>query len=218
MQEDKIRIISKFKDYYDSVQSYGQDDLVYVREPSEIEVEDPKGIWYCGYLGDITSRLGCVGFCGNLYPYVTLYKDYVDPHTFYSVEEVTKFVVPLLKKKDVETYHNKYSRWSNYLSEGRVKRFFEEKNWEIYHKQLDIAPIFVIEYKRNYNDPTTLALNPPLKNLQFYKLFDSYTAFQELFMYISNTAQPEKGIPKVSDSDMIVAKGFDKHSFRKQKK
>lgn len=218
MQEDKIRIISKFKDYYDSVQLYGQDDLVYVREPSEIEVEDPKGIWCCGYLDGITVRLGCVGFCGNLYPYVTLCKDYGDPHTFYSVEEVTKFVVPLLKKKDVETYHNKYSRWSNYLSEGRIKRFFEEKNWEIYNKQLDIAPIFVVKYKRNYNDPTTLTLNAPLKDLQFYKLFDSYTAFQELFMYIGNTAQPEKEIPKVSDSDMIVAKGFDKHSFRKQKK
>lgn len=43
-----------------------------------------------------------------------------------------------------------------------------------------------------------------------------YTAYQELQMWMSNQAIPHKPIPKVSDKDMVTAKGFDKWSFRKE--
>jgi hypothetical protein len=35
-------------------------------------------------------------------------------------------------------------------------------------------------------------------------------------MFMCNLAVPQKPIPEVSDADMVVAKGFDKWSFRKE--
>jgi len=62
------------------------------------------------------------------------------------------------------------------------------------------------EYKIVYNEC--------LKDLEFFKLIDTFTAFQELQMYFGAMAQPNKPIPHISDKDMVSIKGFDKWSFR----
>ena len=60
--------------------------------------------------------------------------------------------------------------------------------------------------------------NPCLRVYQFFKIMDAYTCFQEIAMFMSNMANPEKPIPQISNNDMIQAKGFDlKYSFRKDK-
>ena len=65
-------------------------------------------------------------------------------------------------------------------------------------------------------DPTTLFINCELKKFAFYKVFDSYTAFQELDMFISGImtrdGNPMAGI---SDKDLRDKKGFDDMSFKK---
>lgn len=77
-----MRIISKFKDYYDSVRAYGEDrDLVYVREerdPSEEVSQDVYDTLHrlCRRIPDFgwtadqapLSQEGLIGFCGHLYP------------------------------------------------------------------------------------------------------------------------------------------------------
>jgi hypothetical protein len=50
------------------------------------------------------------------------------------------------------------------------------------------------------------------------KLFEPYQAYQEISMFVNNLAIPEKPIPKMSDEDMASIKGFDKFSFRKDKR
>lgn len=62
----------------------------------------------------------------------------------------------------------------------------------------------------------TIELNACLKAVEFHRLVDPFTTFQEIQMFLGGLAAPEKSIPPVSDKDMIVAKGFDlKTSFRK---
>ena len=70
-------------------------------------------------------------------------------------------------------------------------------------------------------------INPVLKNLEFYKVFSTQQAIQEIEMFLYNDlgisnkrSSKYKGkeiIPDINDKDMIIAKGFDKHSFRNMK-
>lgn len=75
-----MRIISKFKDYYDSVQAYGQDsNLVYLRKQEEIILKEDEEL-ISEMLKDIPSfpsvykawhssnKISIIGFCGKLYP------------------------------------------------------------------------------------------------------------------------------------------------------
>jgi hypothetical protein len=62
----------------------------------------------------------------------------------------------------------------------------------------------------------TVAFDTVLKDYKFYKVFDPYTAFQELVMFISGVMTRE-GNPMagISDTDLRDKKGFDKMSFKK---
>lgn len=77
-----MRIISKFSDYYDSARAYGEDpDLVYLRHTRDIEASKEvtkklKGLlrWFPSSLSkgvryrEVSSSVGIIGFCGELYP------------------------------------------------------------------------------------------------------------------------------------------------------
>lgn len=76
------------------------------------------------------------------------------------------------------------------------------------------APLFQIYYNER-----ALALNGNirLRDFQFYKIVDAFTAFQEISMYIGNhlARQPEPG--DVPDKYRIAQHGFDPDwSFRKK--
>lgn len=91
------------------------------------------------------------------------------------------------------------------------KQFFELHN----------TPIFSIMLERHnfHEDRPVLTVNPNLSMLHFQTVRSPYYAYQDLRMYLSNKAAPEKPIPTISNEDMIAAKGFDlKSSFRKAKK
>lgn len=51
--------------------------------------------------------------------------------------------------------------------------------------------------------------------VEFYKVFDSYQAFQELSMWVGNMSTKENDMYQLSDSELIAKHGFDKWSFRK---
>jgi hypothetical protein len=52
--------------------------------------------------------------------------------------------------------------------------------------------------------------------LDFGKILDPYTAYQELSMYLGAKARPEMNHPNVPDEFLLQQKGFDCHSFRKE--
>jgi hypothetical protein len=95
-------------------------------------------------------------------------------------------------------------------STGRNKldpEYFRKKYFEAHN-----CPIFV-----GYPSKKIIIYNGKLKDLEFFRMFEPYLAFQELTMYMANTAEPRKEIPKISDEIMSEIKGFDKWSFRKPK-
>lgn len=68
-----MKIISKFKDYYDSVVQYGQDSsLLYLREEYINKTPYPFPVLPLLHRFEVPSpynaRIGVIGFCGKIYP------------------------------------------------------------------------------------------------------------------------------------------------------
>lgn len=219
-----MRIISPFKDYYDCVQATGQDqNMVYLRTPKETEPSYPFPCFlnYC-YSSSHDFRLinHTVGFCGKLYPVIEVIKLGTDTNKFcYTVEDVDAFIEANYKDKEIEAYYSKKwaKNWTNGCQKVKFQRFFDEfkGNDPCYDKYFrdNHCPVFLGVYKSNREN--TVTYNACLKDVEFYRIFDPYMAFQEISMYLGGMAVPQKEMPEISDKIMSEIKGFDKYSFRK---
>lgn len=77
------------------------------------------------------------------------------------------------------------------------------------------GPVFVAKGGENrIGGGSYIEYNTRLKDLEFYRKFDAYQAFQEIAMWLGNQAEPRKPIPVLDDVTMAEIKGFDKWSFR----
>lgn len=211
-----MRIISEQKDYYDCVQAMGQDQsLVYVRKEKVVDYTWPKGYPFPVFLSHHYQtknyvEIGnfTVGFCGKIYPAIELSKWVGEERKSkfcYSVEDVDEFVTEHFKKKQIEAYHyagKQYVRKPAWLYS--LKRTAFVKFWESIEQRHasrfedNYCPVFVGEHRKNINQVTC---NGCLRNVEFYRIFDPYRAFQEIAMYLGSIAVPLKPIPEVSDKD-----------------
>lgn len=222
-----MRIISDFKDYYDCGQQYGFDPkLIYNRKIQHIDVELNIHGWF-----KHCSELVIIGFCGKLYPVVllkTAYRNDVD--VCYSIEDVDQFAHAYLTKKELGDYYaDSFYRFSYRGFGNRIyyqNLFGKVKDFGLLHSLFIQyhTPIFSI-IRNNKTGLThgkfgyTLSLNIKLKDFYFYRVFDSYSAYQELSMYYGGVLGGIKEVvPDVPDKVLVDAKGFDKYSFRKDKK
>jgi len=98
------------------------------------------------------------------------------------------------------------------------KEFFEEceKQKEQHGKYFEEFPIFVAHFGSGWRAERKIEYNACLKEYEFYRMVDTYTAFQEVAMFWGGLAQPNRPTPEVTDKDMVTAKGFNKWSFRKE--
>ncbi len=237
-----MRIISDFHDYYDCIQGMGQDqEMIYLRRPVEESYYDKKmpfgdlPVFYDDYgrQTDLSVRIYVVGFCGKIYPIMRmhLYRPNGESSeaTCFNMEDTEAFMVGALKKRDFADYENK-DRWRRRgggVLASRNRKVFEDfwKKWgekkESFQNLFDEhkAPIFVATFGRHpwQDSNRKIVYNGCLKEVEFFRVIEPFTAFQELAMYWGNVAQPNRPIPEVSDEDLLVAKGFDpKWSFRKE--
>lgn len=148
---------------------------------------------------------------------------------FHDFAHVDAYMRANLKDKELEQYTDgKVSQWSTANNAKQWTRFFEtaEKIRGDYAEMFikARAPIFVMsdDHKirkdpNNYWDSQQgIVYNPLLKPYNFAKVKDPFTAFQEIRMWLSNLAAPEKPIPQLSNEDMAASKGHGgKYSFRK---
>jgi len=227
-----MRIISKFHDYYDPIQRLGQDQtVVYLREKKAIEVGWPFpscNSYWLSYRKCLT-RVCVIGFCGKITPLVKLRADEESPYFMcWNIEDTDAFMRAHLKAHQWRNYHK--SKWSERTA---FLEFFEacaqrESNFEYLFRDHH-SPLFVAGSQESKIRTTPqIVFNACLKDVQFYTRFDSYQAFQEIAMYMGGVLGTHgghttkyKGEPmssEVSDRDLAAAKGFDKFSFRKEKK
>lgn len=214
-----MRIISKFKDYYDGIQHTIFDkETLYLREKKEIgRVKEPK--WCTGSRSEYDLKYGYIGFCGKLILYCHWMNKYGTDEFLYSADKVHEYAESHLENEDYDYYFTggKY-KWSRPYKLEVEKTFADwSRPGNDYHNDFIKykTPIFMVTIPNRYH----VVINPCLSDYNFQRVFDPYTAFQEIYMYLSGVLGGNfKPIPEVSDIDMIEAKGFDKrYSFRKYK-
>ena len=182
---------------------------------------------------------GLVGFCGKWYPHIRMditqinninltissnffvYSYSLDEFLFnlerYKFNDFKEFIyrtkTRYKHKKDndfnvvnLEKYFKKYSGIadkSNIFSEQKCPIVFVKGVWRsVFQSDADNMKVI---------------MNPNLHKLNFMKVIDPYTAFQELEIFMSGVlGVGEPQIVTISDKDKIEKRGFNKWSFRKQ--
>lgn len=240
-----MRIISDFHDYYDSVQAAGQDQtLVYFRARREVELDSATypfpffrgwSTFYHRRTQGATVAQHIVGFCGRIFPVLALSPSSrlatdsgaVFCHT---LADVDSWIETHCRKREIQAYLSKPRRWrlaDDAWPRGQRRENFAEFFAVCAAKQSAFGSLFVdsrcpifvasVSWVANTHGLSTFKIvyNACLKELQFFRVIDTFTAFQELQMFLGAMAQPNKPIPNVSDKDMVSIKGFDEWSFRK---
>jgi len=210
-----MRIISKFKDYYDGGVSYGIDaDRIYMREHVTRTIDTIR-LPSSGFFNYPLNDFNLVGFCGEVYPY----RDFdqrkfpKDPKQnlmygmrgcYFQYEYYPSNNVIPIKDKRKRAYMKE--NYYTLVNSRKIKNLFLEYR----------TPVFHLKQK---NRDLILDINPSLKDLAFYKVVDVYQAFQRISMFLGNELATEHSpeVPVGSDNVIRDSKGFDNKSFRKEK-
>ena len=214
-----MRIISDFTDYYDCIQRQVFDkEIVYLRKTREI-INNNRPYHY---------RISTIkiGFCGKIYLGFHTCLNGLDSEYFYDVESLNNYVnhwyTNVQPDKDFLLSWNcsggfnwkyRYDYGINNIKTAKEKFNNHKQDNNLLSKFIEFqSPVFVLA-DFNYT------INPCLKDYNFYKVFNTFLAFQEIYMYISGVlGNNNKPIPEIKDIDMVEIKGFDKKtSFRKEK-
>lgn len=240
-----MRIVGKgTRDYYDSCMGHGQDEqLCYVRNPESHDIDSDKykrAISHKAITNKYTTSArwgvetklttknhelwvtsGLVGFCGIVYPFVQVIKKW-NQTSCYQPDEVSYFydepsLVKYLKSKgwSAKNYTDKkFYYWSQSMTKRVVDKFFEQhvSNDFFFDLGQPVYAVMDVGYTKEFVE------NPCLNDLQFYKVFDAYTTFQEISMYLGGVlGQAHPPIIEISNEDMAKKKGFGhKYAFRKE--
>lgn len=230
-------IVSKFHDYYDSCASTGVDKtVVYSRKNILIDYKYDK-LLRPYYTEKVTSNSSknrsvynvkkiLVGFCGQIYPLVQFEKlsqegEEISTDEFYSLEGVEGYI-----RKESLTKGSKRVRF--HFSDSTIddiksfESFFNPNTWSEYKKifREKNVPVFAVGRGKSSDgrlDVVRLELSPKLSKIKFMKVKDPFSAYQEIYMFISGyLGVPSPSMVKISDKDMAKSKGHDGiYSFKK---
>ena len=222
-----MRIISQFRDYYDVVQKEGQDQtLIYIRDKKEVEPRSyPFVNWYnfksYWQFEDLHTKAYTIGFCGKVYSAIE-FSDFKFENVkiCFTLEEANKYLDDNLKSKKPKVRQRIYAEFKRFFEDAKkqlensnsFKHLFEDNRSPVFIATIDGSTKWSV-WKRK----PKIVYNASLKELEFFRVVDPYQAFQEINMWMSNQAMPEKVIPEMPDSIKVFSKGFDKFSFRKDK-
>lgn len=228
-----MRIISDFKDYYDSLAEYEKGDYktrMYIRNEKELKViaGELGSLAYRNYTKHVTNgdrhvflRLQYIIFCGKVYPFIEARADANSWNTFttsmyYTIDSLLNEFPGI--KKDIKR-----------------KYFFESSLSELMENPLpDLTelcvkhntPVILYDPSNNYkstaainNNLVEITINPNLSKLEFYKHLSHFEAYQALDNFVNNVLVSDK-MPEYprTDVEKLESHGFDKKtSFRKPK-
>ena len=217
-----MRIIADKKDYYDCIMGCALDrSVVYVRKQEEKEL--PKEQWPFPAFYGRRGHPYIIGFCGKIYPLIALWRTNRDETTdcirCFSMDAVDAFMNANLSPRELKEYRGKLRdhRWWRSLKRSNYAVFFEEcaKQQAKYEQMFTDkgSPIFVA-HKEGRWEGGVIEWDAMLNEHEFFRVFDPYTAFQEIAMFVGNMAIKQKPMPVVSDELNAQTHGFDKWSFR----
>lgn len=229
-------------DYYDSAQAYGHDPkIVFVRDSKVVDnntfttpysdfylipQDKLKKQWHWKYkLTSIADRHGRwefqpvrVIFCGVIYTGIQcvytktsiMMSQSQDVQVFWTREDFDHFIDRYFKLSVV--YKDGYRGEENFCL--RPMKITGEEYKYLIDNRISIA---IRDFNWSKTKPDWKLNCDGLKELQFYRVFDAVTAFQELDMWMSGAlGLPGAPMVEVSDKYRMEKHGMDKWSFRKK--
>jgi len=169
---------------------------------------------------------GIIWFCGKCYPYIEYQSSKVaydhnnlisyPVHYCYSKTELDEVISKEGSKDEIDIYFAKkksFRHWHRTTAD-KIEKFFNETTFNE-KTIIDELCRLGVPCLKWIGGSTTL--NPKLKDMQFYKVKDAFTTFQDLSMFISGVMGGQAP-PMVPISDQIRKEkhGFDEWSFRKK--
>ena len=176
-----------------------------------------------------------VVFCGRVYKALRVHRlrgdaarsasnaklNEIEQRVFYDGEEARHYLEALLGRERLRKKHESIFEYDNPLANGtltdRLERYFHQQgSAELMQWSIDNRIAIAVLRIGSRFDKSILQINPPLKDIQFYRLFGAAEAFQELDMFWGGVLAPESNPTiGISDKDRIAQHGFDARSFRK---
>lgn len=240
-----MRIVSKFRDYYDGVMTslgYHDKSMVFIRKEVEVDIKDYPLFYDTGWRS--TSPLlqisryylssegkkdyyafnhFIIGFCGKLYLGFKFYSEVAENKNF-PFNKLSNKKTKTTITYDIDVIKSILNISDMNLFNERVEAIRKMDFTDMFH-ELN-TPIFVFDAStpnnfKGYNSSGgELIVNPSLKKYEFYRIFDSFQAYQEIEMYVGGVlGNNEDKTLKSTDKEKIISHGFDyKYSFRKDKK
>ena len=168
----------------------------------------PGGGQYVAGSQDSVPDCLALGFCGGIHFGIRVTKN-VKNGSIYNVENYYYYTAagyldslksPLDKYKEKwikEWFTGSITDWA-----GRATSFYQ-----LLTPYFSYGPIWVAESAKPNSDKITV--NPRLASYDFARIVPPYQAWRDLTVYLSNIANPNPIIPTISNSDMIVSKGFN---------
>lgn len=215
-------IVSKFKDFYDTILRLGVDKtVVYNRvtsiapAPNKIKDRDIYDIIERLPPRRPTSREVISGkvllICGEVIPFIEIKLD-EKLHYFYSLDKATDFI----NAKGIRLSQYSFYWKRHYVDSLKgIKNFLEDKTFSGLTRLHHIHKCPVIVCNASYKDDY-VTLNPNLKSIGYQTQKDPYTLFQTIYMFLSGVlGTPEKQPRPISDEIKAANHGHDdKYSFK----
>ena len=193
--------------------------------PKPVIIEDSRGHEQYRQAKDICAVLG---FCGKIYPIYLIiipkpnggYPDFISRDIIKPYTSVTDFTEAYQELKGQIISHKSHIFNERNFTESSLASWVLEFNHMT--KLLEIfitikSPIFLIThiYRDIKYRGNEFKINPNLSKLNIQRLFDPWTAYQELDMYLGNElVMAGKQMPVFSDELKRDAHGFDNKSFK----
>lgn len=214
-----MRIISRFHDYYDVVMKSGMDrEVVYVRERKDIVLDDNCGIDFSTRNASSNHVVNTVllGYCGQIFKVYTVKVSWSFGDRLYVFHKYDEFEEFMRINSLGSSYDFRANRWwpGQY---ARFEKFDTSKLLDLFHKYQ--TPLFIVSYEHHWRSKSkaTITLGPSLKDLEFARVKDPFTAYQDIFQYVAGVLnRPENKMVEISDKDKVHKHGFDKWSFRQK--
>lgn len=232
-----MKIVSKFTDYYDSVGKKFQgvpNQQLWLREEleisnsnlidkilSELQLKDSLHryrYWRKNNEEIIYEPYGLV-VAGELYPLIRITKK--------TLIDINKKTLISLSEIICHTLSEVMSECVDRVSKHQVRDWYDFFSKKGHTLSIDLcntvqSPVILLKnksiYFSRYRPNITLIVNPSLKDLEFYRVKDPFTCYQEIDQFLTKLTSPEKEYPQVEDIYRLVEHGFDKKvSFRKRK-
>lgn len=200
-----MRIISKFHDYYDVHQDYS-DTLIFKRQESCLEnlpintdgITPVKKIWNDG---PNEYQLFMVAFCGEIHLGMKVFEHKWEGLRFTITEYITYDVDEI--KAIGERLVWRFDEWFEHIQRTDYSQVFIDNK----------LPVVLIE---KYGGGVVFTVNPNLSDIKFYRVKDSWTAYNEIDQFVLRYMLPEPDTIDVPDDVMAQKKGFGrKYDFRK---